>query len=222
MIRKLCISGTATFQAQGPECGVPVLCPSALAQCSILPEHQRSKAEKPSCKWAGFWWVDMWAGVSFPQCRHLVLSEMIMSLAWEPPICFFRMSQRSCTICRLYSDVSDTPPKSKKILGDYVSATVSYPECGRCFPEFESEFTCLCVHRAMRNKRFTVYVLELNVCTVFSYAQMQTCCTCTCSQALLRQVHMDLPQVKLVLMLKNCLQQQKTFKTKKALSLKHL
>lgn len=96
-----------------------------------------------------------------------MLSEVLTSLAWEAPICFFRMAQRSCTICWLYSDVSDTPQKSKKILGDYVSATVSYPERVRSFLEFGSESACPCVHRAMRIKQFTVYVLELRQCTVF-------------------------------------------------------
>jgi len=127
---------------------------------SVVQEHQTSKRRSPV---ASELESDRWTrgtGASFPPCRHPFLSEVLMSLAWGPPSCFSRRAQGSCTICQLYSDVSDTPQNLKK----YVAATVSHPGWIRCFLEFESEFMCPCVHRAVRNEQFIGYALEFRLC----------------------------------------------------------
>lgn len=49
MIRKLSSSGMADLQAYGPRWGVPVLCPSALAQCSRSIRVQKGAQLQESC-----------------------------------------------------------------------------------------------------------------------------------------------------------------------------
>lgn len=112
---------------------------------SMLPEYQRSKRRSPVARELSFDGWTWWLGFHTLHAGILCYPPVLMSLAWGPPSSFSRRAQRSCTICQLYSDCSDTP-KSKKIFPDYVSATVSHPWSLRSVLKLESESTCRCVH----------------------------------------------------------------------------
>lgn len=177
----------SAFQAHGPRCGVLVLCPSALVQCSQSIRGQRGEAQlQVSCIWMeaggggrGRWkrgWG--WDFVAFTQASCTIrganepclgASQLLLQKGTEV------LHHLSALFRRLRY-----PPKSKKIRGDNVSATVSGPECVRCFLEFESQFTCSCVHRAMRNEQFAVHALEFRQCLY---------CIFSCANANLLHIH---------------------------------